>query len=176
MRKLLLCSLFLVACSPTPTSNFVSRPIIGEQGFQTETEAVTAGITAAVKSSSEFERGGGILKGFDNKFYYTTPVGGSNPGEVVFDVVGAKGFQIVAVFHTHPTNIGVDEEEDQTQYFSGADVDTADRLHLDSYIGILKNHTISKFVPGHSPIEVVDNNKGDGSTTSVSLGESVGSF
>lgn len=177
MRKLFL-SLILVlaACSQAQAPSFVSKDVFA-LGYQTVDQAATAGIRAAVTSSTQFERGGGVLEGSDGKYYYTAPVGGKNPGEVKFGVEYNKNnFRLVAIYHTHPPDCPGVCPNDLTEYFSAMDVEMAQNLHLVSYIGILKTHSVSKFVPEHDPLKSVDANKGDGSSENVSLGEEVGSF
>lgn len=181
MRKLFfVIILALAACGKTPApgsmdSLFVSSQIVEQQGFSTIDAAATAGIRMAVASSTQFERGGGILLGPNGKYYFTAPVGGSNAGEVKFKVEFSNTFKIVAVYHTHPAKCPVCET-DLSDYFSNMDIKTALNLNLVSYIGIIKTHSVSKFVPHHDVIDKVDAGRGDGTYTSVSLGKEVGRF
>ncbi|MDE1829271.1 MAG: DUF4329 domain-containing protein [Thaumarchaeota archaeon] len=166
----------LTACSQAPTS-FVSK-VVFPLGYNNANDAARAGIEAAVTSSTNFERGGGVLQGTDGKFYFTNPVGGKNPGEVQFKVeYNNQKFKLVAIYHTHPAECpGPCVQIDLTEFFSTMDVETAATLNVVSYIGILKTHTMSKYVPNHDPLELIDSANGDGTTESVSLGEPVGTF
>jgi hypothetical protein len=179
MRKLLLALTLTIlsACSQAPPpASLVSKDVFA-LGYNDADDAARAGIRAAVASSSQFERGGGVLQGTDGKFYYTLPVGGKDTGEVKFGVqFNEKLFKLVAVYHTHPRECPDVCADDVTEYFSATDVQTAQELHVVSYIGILKTHSISKFIPEKDPLETVDANKGDGSSENVSLGEEVGFF
>jgi hypothetical protein len=63
-----------------------------------------------------------------------------------------------------------------TEFFSETDVTTAIKLHLVSYIGILKMHTVARFNPDHDPTMMVESGRDDGTSEQVSLGEQIGFF
>lgn len=177
MRKFLFAALLvLAACSQAPAPVLVSKDVFA-LGYSSANDAAAAAIKAAVASSKDYERGGGILQGGDGKFYWTAPVGGSDPGEVKFEVAFNKAnFKLVAIYHTHPRECPHVCDNDVTEFFSHTDVETADSLNVNSYIGIIKMHTVSVYVPHKDTLINVKVNPDSDSTETVSLGEQVGFF
>lgn len=177
MRKFLFAALLvLAACSQAPAPPaFVSKDVFA-LGYTTIEEAATEGIKAAVVSSTQFERAGGILQGGDGKFYYTAPVGGKNEGEVKFEIqYNSKTFKLVGLYHTHPKECELCGK-DVTEFFSEMDVDMAKKFHLISFIGVLKTHAVERYNPDHDSLLMVPSGREDGTSETVSLGQQVGFF
>jgi hypothetical protein len=115
-------------------------------GFDTENDAAQAAVSESVKMSRSFEYAGAIIQR-DGKFYYTTPVTDNCRTEVEgYRIVKPKGSLVVALFHTHPKSPSL--ADDNSEVFSSADVKTAQDMHVDSFVGVMKNDTIIKYVPG----------------------------
>lgn len=168
----------LAACSSPPISTTSESKTIDSESFTTIDAAATGALKVAIGYSTQYERGGGILLGPDHQYHFTIPVGGNNPGEVRFELQFPKSYKLVALYHTHPSDVISFGEVDTTEYFSEVDIKTAKELHITSYIGIIKNYTVARFIPGVDAVSIVggDVDMPNVHLQSVSLGETVGPF
>jgi hypothetical protein len=121
-----------------------SYPIAGQLPSNTILEAVHDGLIACADRSVIAECGGAVFKR-NNIFYYTQPVMAQSDRELGEYRIGIpRDAQLVAIFHTHPESL----TNDASNGFSAADVETAKRLNVASYVGVLKTGNIIIFVPG----------------------------
>jgi hypothetical protein len=175
MKKLLFpLVIVLAACSKAPQQAPVSGPVANEVAFSSEDAAAIAGLKRIVVQTTEKEMIGAIFKQ-GSMYFYTAPVGIDSEKEAEARITIPPGSSLVALYHTHPAE-GIGEFEDKTEYFSATDVETAKRLHVDSFVGVIKNNNVIKYTPGVSQ-DVVEQDIGDNDqdvNVVVSLGSVVG--
>jgi proteasome lid subunit RPN8/RPN11 len=138
--------------------------------FDSEQQAAFAALTAAAHAGEQWEFGGAIVM-YGNKFYYTQPATNREPDSVEYLIGYRKGGHLVALYHTHPKqNFG----EDHSAWFSGEDITAARTLGLDSFIGVLRSHTIREFTPGdHVSMGL---REGTGEMFNYAIGRLIGEF
>jgi proteasome lid subunit RPN8/RPN11 len=108
--------------------------------FATVGEAARAGLLSAAARSTGYEFGGVVLR-CAGAYRYTSPVTAHNPRSIAFAVRVPKGCTLAALYHTHPG------EYVNASRFSQADVQTAQALHVPSYIVTVATGAVRVFDP-----------------------------
>lgn len=88
------------------------------------------------------ERAGAVIQNAAGEYRATDPIKGIDDSFGI-RVRMSKGEHIVAIYHTHPGCTYADT----SARFSPQDVDTAARLNVPSYIGVLADKTIRVYDP-----------------------------
>ncbi len=116
-------------------------------GYSTELEAAQAGLKVCISKTIDYEYGGAIVTKADGKFYFSEPVTSGDKGRIdEFRLGFHKNETLVAIFHTHPHDQL--DAGDNSELVSEADIDTAKKLKVHSYIGIIKNMKVIEYVIG----------------------------
>ena len=100
--------------------------------FTTEAQAAQAGLRAAVALSLRYEYGGAVLH-CASGYRFTQPVTVLDSYHVNFRI-DAGACELTAIYHTHPEGGGSGE-------FSPTDIETADALHVSSYLAVVSDGT-----------------------------------
>lgn len=154
LTSAIVASLLLSSCSKTSKNIPVSKESNDFPGYATKEAAAIKALGYCSYLSREKEYGGGIYFK-NNKYYYTIPVT-TNSGKDIeeFKINLSKNSKLVALFHTHPSD--ADSSNDNSEVFSAADIKTAQKMNLPSYVGILKNYTVIMFIPKKDAIQSKD--------------------
>lgn len=92
--------------------------------------------------SGTVEYGGAILEVRD-EFCYTAPVTQNKPTRIAYDVFTAPGERVAALYHTHPAAV----RPRRAGRFSAADVASAERMRVKSFVGVAATGDIRVFDP-----------------------------
>jgi proteasome lid subunit RPN8/RPN11 len=160
LAKLALLAFFSIAHAQTaPTSHWITD----QDGFKTIDAAAVAGITSITAISKDFEYAGVVFE-YKNegesspRYYFTQPITTQSDGAVgTFNIVTPKGSKIVALFHTHPY-------APFNEYFSNADVETAEGMKWVSYVGVIGKDSLRtiKYEPGKTSTHYLKENRAAG--------------
>lgn len=125
----------------------VSKADPAQLGVDSADEAATSALEASARLSCLVEFAGAVyLK--DGKYFYTVPVSSGSAKHVAgYRIAISSSAQLVAIYHTHPMNLGGDNSE----FFSSADIATATQMHVTSYVGVVKTRSVIRFRPGIDP-------------------------
>lgn len=129
----------VAASAATPVS-----PLVMAESYASAEQAAVAGLRIAMARSDRYENGGAVVEK-DGVFYRTEPVSNGDMGHIRFAVDIPAGGRLAAIFHTHP-DLGT-----QTRLFSQDDVAEASKLGIPSYIGVMDDRVIRRFMPGVTP-------------------------
>lgn len=90
----------------------------------------------------DYEFGGYILeKG--GVYYISEPITNKSNDSIDYDAVFTKDYKLVGVYHTHP-------DYPESEVFSTNDINNANNLKVNSYLGVVSQHKIIVFIPGVS--------------------------
>lgn len=120
----------------------ISRPSESPIAYTSQSDAAVAAIEACRDRSLFLEYGGGIYR-LNGSFYFTIPVTNGQARELGVRLQIPKSATLAALFHTHPK----DMTTDVSGKFSQADIDTANGMHVSSYVGVLTSHTMIVYTP-----------------------------
>src|SRR5262245_59477351 len=127
---------------PRPTASALATNDAGS--YDSAQDAAIAGLRSINDSTAEF--GGGVLYNpATQKYAYTLPVGSGNGEHFAARVQVPQGWQLQALYHTHPKG-------PESTVFSADDVDMAGQLKMPSYILPLQDNKVRKFDPASSAI------------------------
>lgn len=110
--------------------------------YSSADEAAKAAEAAAMPLSRVYEFGGVIVER-NGRFFYTTPTTSGRTGEVKIRALIPVGARLAGLYHTHPG-------DSCGEFFSTEDVSTAMQMKLPSYIGVLSDGSVRRFVPGQA--------------------------
>lgn len=105
-----------------------------------------ANALAALFPNEGSETAGMLYKAADGKFRYSTTIPGKDDNFALRALV-PQGASLAAIAHSHPG------KDTQYQYFSPADLKTADQLKLPSYIRFLAGNDTRVYRPGVTKTE-----------------------
>jgi len=115
----------MAGASDSPVTALADSP-----AFATEAQAAQAGLRVSVALSTEYEYGGAVLH-CDSGYRYTQPVTVLDGYHVHFRI-DVSTCALTAIYHTHPPGGGSGD-------FSPTDVETADALHVTSYLAVVSD-------------------------------------
>ncbi|HEY8508571.1 MAG TPA: DUF4329 domain-containing protein [Steroidobacteraceae bacterium] len=113
--------------------------IVDSPAYESVEEAVIAALAIALPLSRKHEFGGVIFE-IAGRYYYTHPVTSHRHDECIYDAEAPAGARLAALYHTHTPH-------DMAGYFSAADVATAVRHGVKSYVGLFSKREIRVFDP-----------------------------
>lgn len=135
---------------------FISPALLDEASpqFDSLDEAAHAlhGTIDKTNRGSTTEQAAVVLHMPNGKYQYSTVVPQVTRDTFALRVRLPHGASIAGIYHTHPG------DDSLGQVFSPADLETAQRLNVPSYVTFLKDGSIRKFVPGVTKITTI----GDG--------------
>jgi hypothetical protein len=105
--------------------------------------AAKAGIADCIAQSTVLEYAGGVYT-LNGAYFYTAPVTSGSDREVTAYKLRIPGnAKLVALFHTHPKSL----TNDTSDSVSEQDKDTAKKMHLQSYIGVIRSGQVLTYTP-----------------------------
>jgi proteasome lid subunit RPN8/RPN11 len=120
----------------------VSGVDAGQVGAETMDDAAKAGVSAAIAADTMTEYAGSVYT-VGGKFFYTKVVSQKKDGGVDYRIQMPVGAKLVAIFHTHPsTDHGAEPKQ-----FSKSDVNTAQKMGLVMYVGVIEDKTMIQYDP-----------------------------
>jgi hypothetical protein len=130
------CTPMLVRDTPRelPVTPLAEAPCAG-----TLDDAARAALAVAMPLTRRAEYGGAIFE-IEGRYCYTVPVTSGHSHEVRFHAEGPAGARLAGVYHTH-------RRHDAAAWFSQADIETAKRLGVPSYIGVVSRREVRLFDP-----------------------------
>lgn len=146
----LILAAFSVAAHEIP----LSEPVFGASGYSTEIAAVQAALQLAVANGgARFEYGGAVYE-LHGEFYYTAPVTICDDANDEYRIAVPPGAHVTALYHTHPAT------HPRSFEFSATDVTVATKNRLTSYIAVVRDGQIKRFVPGRDTPDLDDGSMG----------------
>lgn len=148
-HKKVLITILMILASVTVLAGtaMISKPDKAQIGFDTMDEAAKAAESVAMPESTDYEYGGGIYEK-DGKFFYTIAVTTKDSRSVDYSVALYLGSHMVGVYHTHPDSSPFADQ------LSSSDLQTAKKMHMVMYVGVVKKNHVIKFDPA-SDVPVV---------------------
>jgi proteasome lid subunit RPN8/RPN11 len=117
----------------------VSR-VIDSPEFETADAAAEAALAIAMEKKHNVEWGGFVLQLKDGRYAYTEAVTCGQRETCAYEGQLLPGARLAAIYHTHP-------EHEADEYFSEADIATAIRHAVKSYIGVVAGRHMRVFDP-----------------------------
>lgn len=119
--------------------------------YDNEYEAARAALAHAMDVSEDLHRevGGMVLKCAAG-YVWSTPAPGATETAVDYRVAVPKGCTPAALYHTHPDSLEAGATD--ARRFSQGDLDTAARMGMSSYIGVLRDRSILRYDPRTSRV------------------------
>lgn len=112
-----------------------------QPAFATPNEAARAALAASISLSRIVEYAGAVYYA-DDEYHYTVPVTSGDSRDVQgYRIAITRRGTVVALYHTHPQGV----VDDASQYFSPADVATANGMHVVSYIGVIRSGKVIEY-------------------------------
>lgn len=141
---------FVLAGAAAATAADLPLSVVSEtEAYASPDQAAVAALKLAMPRSDRFENGGVIVER-GGSFFYSEPVSNGQTGHIQFRAGVRKGDRLVALYHTHPS------DEPQSRLFSWDDVAEAQKLGVNSYIGVLGDGTVRFFNPARTPTRAFD--------------------
>ncbi|MFI5344967.1 MAG: DUF4329 domain-containing protein [Elusimicrobiota bacterium] len=145
MKSALLSVALTAALSASAAAGSIPKSNVTETlAYASAEQAAVEALKIAMPLSGSYENGGFIAER-DGEYFYSDPVSAHEEGHISFAAVIPAGARLAAIYHTHP---GASSEY---LLFSSDDVKEARALGVDSYIGVLDDHTVRRFEPGRTP-------------------------
>jgi hypothetical protein len=162
-KYLLVAALFFSLISAYASSS-VDSAVSGEApAYASMDEAAVAALRDSVSRSTHLEYGGCIFEN-QNRFYFTEPVSSGSSDSFKASCLASGSWKMVALFHTHPQGF--------MKGVSNPDIGVAQNMGKVSYVAVLENNTVIKYVPGHTKTECPASG-GCGSGQRISRGDLV---
>lgn len=120
----------------------ISRPSDSPVPFATLEEAAKAGVAAALDRSVIIEYAGCVYR-LNGQYFYTVPVSSGGKRDVAVRLAIPGSAILVALYHTHPSDLTTDVSDK----FTDADIEAAKRLHVQSFVGVVRLGTVINYRP-----------------------------
>jgi hypothetical protein len=141
-----------------------------QPAFPTAEAAAIAALSQSAQLSLTVEYAGAIYS-LNGAYHFTVPVTTGSTRDVEgYRIAISHRARLVALYHTHPRDL----TNDQSEYFSSADIETAKQMHVASFVGVLKSRTVVEWEPGDSTVQLLDSAHMGGDA--LALGHPVGPF
>lgn len=141
MKTKILLALVLLIASCTKSQAPLTASVDYTRKFSSVDQCGVAMTAIALSETSNYEFGGFCIIGGDGGIYASDPITSKSTDTIQYHALIPQGSKLAAVYHTHPSG-------EYTDVYSDIDVKTASALKVPSYLGIVDDKTVRRFVAG----------------------------